>query len=84
MSHKGQNLTNMNPIVLVRYKRAWQLTERVRERAVTDLFPDVLTSISNVEQDWTMVRQKEFGDLLAFFQTYFCHLKLSTFSKRLF
>ena len=72
----------MNPIVLVRYKRAWQLTERVkeRERAVTDLFPDVLTSISNVEQDWTVVRQKEFGDLRAFFQTsYFCRLKLSTY-----
>ena len=76
----------MNPIVLVRYKRAWQLTERARERerererAVTDLFPDVLTSISNVEQDWTVVRQKEFGDLRAFFQTsYFCRLKLSTY-----
>ena len=34
--------------------------------AVTDLFPDVLTSISNVEQDWTVVRPKEFGDLRAF------------------
>ena len=48
--------------------------------ALTDLFPDVLTSISNVEQDWTVVRQKEFGDLRAFFQTsYFCRLKLSTY-----
>ena len=27
--------------------------------ALTDLFPDVLTSNSNVEQNWTMVRQKK-------------------------